>query len=728
MATAQDETKITQSPEQTPAEIAKYWLQQVELAKKDTKDFFDDGDKVVDRYRGADKALKGSKSKRLNILYSNTEVLRAAVYGRSAKPDVRRRFGIEDELAGRVAEILEKGLVYCAETYDSDRPIELAILDYLLPGRGVVRICYEPVVGQDNSTIPPTEYVIEQHLYEEYVYWKDFLVMPARTWADVVKDGWVGFKQRMTRQDLVKNFGADIGTRVPLNWMPEHTNKKDTESDTLKKAEVIEIWSAPERKRYWIVEGFQEPLRVDDDPYGLEDFFPLPEPPTFYASTDSITPEPGFHAYKDQADDLDEIIGRISRLTRALKRRGVYDMSVKELGRLANASDNQFIPVENYQSLASKGGLAAAFQTEDISIIANVLVQLYQQRDMLVQAIWETVGIADIMRGQTNASETLGAQQLKAQFGSQRLMRRQREVQRWVRDLLKLKAEILAEHYEPQQLQMMTGVQITPEIMQILRTDKLRGYRIDIETDSTVFENAEDEKKSRSEMIQAVTTFIQGWGPMVQAAPPLAPVAFELLKFGIGAFKATRPIEDAIEQAAGVFEQQAAQAAAQGPKPSPEEMKVQGQLQLEQTKAQTQAQLEQTKAQAEAQRGQQEMQMMQQKHDMELQHMQAKHSLEVDRHHHSMQMDREKMVSQQQADQQQFDFKRELESKAGDASKELAMAKVAKMTGDEMKPEELTQALQQAIAPIAEGAAQMQQQVAQHEQQLAQMIAQSMQQ
>ena len=205
-----------------------------------------------------------------------------------------------------------------------------------------------------------------------------------------------------------------------------------------------------------------------------------------------------------------------------------------------------------------------AFQTEDISLIATVLIQLYQQKDMLIGAIWELVGISDIMRGQSQASETLGAQQLKAQFGSQRLKRRQRTIQKWVANLLKLKAEIIAEHFQPDVLSQMTGEQVTPEVMQILRTDKLRAYRVDVETDSTVFEDAEEEKKTRSELITAVSQFITAWGPIVGSSPPLAPVAFELLKFGLGAFKATRGIEDAVEQAEGMLQQQ--YAAQQGPR------------------------------------------------------------------------------------------------------------------------------------------------------------------
>lgn len=618
-------TQDEAADKRTPEQIAKHWHQQLDLAKKDTKDFIDNGDKVIARFKSGREGTKSVRTKKLNILYSNTEVLRAALYGKSAKPDVRRRFGVEDKAAGQVAEIIEKGLVYCAEVYDSDKPIELAILDYLLPGRGVVRIEYNPTISEG--------LVVDQEVYEKYVYWKDFLHMPARTWADILENGWIAFRHRMTRGEMHANKFEDAD-EIPLNWMPDLASKKDV-PDSLKKAEVYEIWDVSDRKRYWIVEGFNRPCRIDDDPYGLEQFFPLPEPPAFYTTTDTIVPEPEFYVYQDQADDLDEIVGRISRLTRALKRRGVYDQSVKELSRLANAGDNQFIPVENYAQLATKGGLAAAFQSEDISVIAQVLIQLYQQRDMLVQAIWEQVGIADIMRGSSNASETLGAQQLKAQFGSQRLKRRQRTVQKWVRDLLKLKSEIIAEHFQPEVLEQMTGEKLTPvppppppqptgnpqqdqaaaqqfaaaqqqvaqqnansqQIIQILRTDKLRSYRIDIETDSTVFEDAAEEKKERSELITAVSAFIQAWGPIVQSSPPLAPVAFELLKFGLAAFKSTRGVEDAIEQAAGIFEQQAAQ-----PKPpSPEEQKAKVDAEAKQAQIAADAQAKQKQIESDNQ-------------------------------------------------------------------------------------------------------------------------------
>ena len=46
---------------------------------------------------------------------------------------------------------------------------------------------------------------------------------------------------------------------------------------------------------------------------------------------------------------------------------------------------------------------------------------LYQQREQIKAVIYELTGLSDIARGASKASETLGAQQLKSQWGSIRL-------------------------------------------------------------------------------------------------------------------------------------------------------------------------------------------------------------------------------------------------------------------------------------------------------------------
>jgi hypothetical protein len=302
---------------------------------------------------------------------------------------------------------------------------------------------------------------------------------------------------------------------------------------------------------------------------------------------------------------------------------------VKELKRLATAGDNQFIPVENWQALASKGGLQAAFQTEDISGIAAVLRELYAQRDMLVQGIYELTGMSDIMRGASDPAETFGAQRLKAQFGSTRIRRRQRAVQKWIRDLYKLKAEIIAEHFEPQKLSEITGIAVSPEIVDVLRSDKLRGYRIDIETDSTVFEDEAALKEQTVEVMTAVGSFMREALPVVQAVPELSPLAFEMLEMGVRQLKRGRALEDVIEQAKQAVLQKVAQAQQQAqqqqqqpqapPPPDPKAL-------AEQARAAT----IQAKAQADMTLGAQEMQVRQQELTLKVRELELKqHDLQM---------------------------------------------------------------------------------------------------
>jgi hypothetical protein len=390
----------------------------------------------------------------------------------------------------------------------------------------------------------------------------------------------------MARAALLDNFGEALGAdkvkSIPLDWSPKAQTSSDADKlpDAFKRAEVWEIWDKETRSRVFVVNGFGELLRKDADPYGLAEFFPVAEPLQAVTANDTLIPVPEFNIYKDQADGLDEIESRIDRLTRALRRRGVYDATFTELSALANADDNQFVPVKNYADLSQKGGLPAAFQAEDIGALADVLAALHKQRDLRVQTIYEVIGIADIMRGASDPRETFGAQRIKAQFGGNRLKKRQEKIQRFVRDTLRIKAELIAEHFEPQTLAEMTGFAlgaaggaggmggagppnqgdvITPPMLALLRSDKLRSYRIDVETDSTMVDDAEAEKGARVELLRSLSEFVGAWVPVVQGQPALLPLAFELLSFGVRGFKAGRQLEETIDQTRLLLEQAAAQ-------------------------------------------------------------------------------------------------------------------------------------------------------------------------
>ena len=317
--------------------------------------------------------------------------------------------------------------------------------------------------------------------------------------------------------------------------------------------------------------GYKDVLADDDDPYTLENFFPCPTPLLAVRTNNTSIPVPEFTLYQDQADELDRVTSRITTLIEGLKRRGVYDSSIPELAHLANATDNEFVPSDNFANLAQKGGLNGAFQTEDISAITQVLAGLYNQRGQVLQTIYEITGISDIIRGGgTKASESATAQQLKAQYGSMRLRLRQDDIQKYIRDLFRIKAELIAENYEPDVLERITGISINDEMIEIMRNDKLRSYQIDVETDSTVFADEEQIKRTRIEFANVMGGYLVQAIEATRAAPELTPIAFEILKFVSGAWKVGRQFEDVIDETEAAVMQQL-QAAQQQPQVSPEE-------------------------------------------------------------------------------------------------------------------------------------------------------------
>ena len=577
---------------------AQYWQMELESADQAEKDWRERGRAVVARYRDErnSDSFGAGIYKQFNILWSNTETMKGALFARMPKADVRRRYNDNNPITRQTAIVLERALQYGNEVYSADKPIKAALEDYLLPGRGVVWVVYEPILMKETIKVESTdefgniimidqeeERIADQRCYFEYVNWEDYRESPAKRPEDVY---WKARRHLLTRDDLIEK-GFKNASNIPLNWSPEPTEGyQEDYSEVFSRAEVWEIWDKYKEKRYFVSKGYNEILAEDDDPYGLEKFYPCPDSLVAIRTNETSVPIPEFTLYQDQADELDRITTRISNLIEGLKRRGVYDASVPELSHLADAGDNDFVPSENFAQLASKGGLGAVFQQEDIAPIAQVLQGLYQQRNQVLDTIYQITGISDIIRGSTKASETATAQQLKAQFGSMRMRKKQSEIAEYIRDLFRIKAELIAEHYEPEMLATMTALTITPEMMQILRDDKLRSYSIDIESDATVFTDEEEEKKTRIEFLSSFGSYLERAVAIATKAPDLTPLAFQALRFLMGAWKVGRNFEDIIDQTEATLLQQAQAMKQAGPQPTENERIAAQKMQTEMAKEQ----------------------------------------------------------------------------------------------------------------------------------------------
>jgi hypothetical protein len=152
-----------------------------------------------------------------------------------------------------------------------------------------------------------------------------------------------------------------------------------------------------------------------------------------------------------------------------------------------------------------------------------------------------------------------------------------------------------------------------------------------------IYQDEQQEKQDRMQFLAAVGGFFQSAVPLVQSQPELAPMAIEMLKFGVTAFKAGKQLEGIIDETADKLRQQAKQAEGQPKPPSPEMQKMQMTMQLEQAKMQADQQKMQQTAQLEQAKLQGQMQLEKAKQEYQAQENQLKFQLEEQRN----QMDRE---------------------------------------------------------------------------------------
>jgi hypothetical protein len=294
-------------------------------------------------------------------------------------------------------------------------------------------------------------------------------------------------------------------------------DKTEAEKSTFKKALVWEVWDKHTRKVYYIAPSYPKgPLAVVDDPLGLLDFFPCPRPLVAIRKQETLCPVVPYDIYSKQAEELNTVSERILALVALLKYRGIRASEITELDGVKGLEDGEFTPSKGALSvLAQNKSLDDAIWVMPIDKIIVVVRELIVQRNEIKQAIYEITGIADIMRGASDANETLGAQQLKAQWGSLRVTDIQRDIQRFVRDIFRLKAEIIASKFTEQTLGLLNNGPVPPEVIAILRNDVQRSYTIDIETDSTIRGDLQRSQQNMNLFLQGTASFAQSIGPLI---------------------------------------------------------------------------------------------------------------------------------------------------------------------------------------------------------------------
>lgn len=566
-----------------------YWLKELDAARKRVKEYRKIASRIVKLYEGG----KADESP-FNILYSNTETLAPALYNNLPRPVVQRRFKDDDPIGKVASDVARRSLEFLIDnelgTYTPfDDLMAQAVLEALVPGQGITRFKYDasivelpepenPTEGAEDDTgegdveavageihPEPAEQVEYETVCGESVPWDRFLHGYAKQWKDVP---WIAFEHFMTREELVKNFGEEIGHRIPLNVSGKESSSEsdygddddsklhDAEGVTL--AHVFEIWDKETKMVRFLAPSYPAGfVKSVEDPLELSGFFPMPQPLMLFPKISSLVPVPLYTMYEEQAKELNRVTVRINKIVQALKVRGFYDSTLEGLDKVLSADDNILIPAENVAAMQQGQTLEKAIWLMPLEKLVAVLQQLYVQRQQVKQVIYEITGISDILRGTSVASETATAQNIKNQWGTLRLKKMQKQVARYVRDCLRIMGEIAMTKFSQQTISQMTGLQFPTtaqkqqaqmllqqaqarqvpgqppaqppqqliamaqlpaweDIMGLLANDLQRNYRIDIETNSTVDAEATEDKQNMGEFLNAIAQFMNGAAPLVQ--------------------------------------------------------------------------------------------------------------------------------------------------------------------------------------------------------------------
>jgi hypothetical protein len=628
---------------------AKEWLEEIKQAEKDFSKYEERAKKICEIY-GKTKYETATTDRKYAILWSNIEVLKPATYSRQPQPVVNRRFVDKDTTGREVSEVIQRCLQSIFDTANVDQCLRKVRDDFLLVGQGTAWVRYVPTFQDKQFGDEQVNALCSETLAFDFVHWSDFIRPKVRGWEELP---WLARKVYLDRERFIARFG-NKGEEALKKLKATKKYEKAAESD---KNTIVtyEIWSKVHNKVVWIAKDYDKKLDEKPPLYNLHGFWPCPRPAYGTLQTDTLVPIPDYVFYQDQAEEIDDLTKKISALSDALKLVGFYPAGAE--GEISTAIEkalnpltgNQLIPVPAWAAFVQGGGAKQMVEWLPVENVSSVLSGCVELRKQLIDDVYQITGISDILRGEGEASETATAQNLKAQWGGIRIRDRQAEMARFARDITRIAAEIIAEKFQEDTIWALTGLkyqsqavkqqlqaaqqfsqqqpqaQLPPavqeqmkdlpkpsqeDIMALIRDDCLRSYRVDIETDSTIEANEQQEKTSRNEFLEAVTGFVDQIMPVAQQAPMLIPAFGEMLMFVVRGYRTGRSLEDEIQNAVDEMSEHAKQMA-QNPPPNPK-------IEVEKEKLQLEDQHNQNKFGLEKQESEHRMKMAEAEHGLKI--------------------------------------------------------------------------------------------------------------
>lgn len=591
-------------PEQftdTPTGWAQRLRAEFDAAKKELEPWHKEATEALDAYLGKD------DQKRCGIYTADSQVQEAMLYGELPSVSVSRAFAdAADDLARVGSEIQERMLNSDIEdgtdgfarslahvTHDRQHTaFACARVRYIMgetvmvPGKPAIPkldAMGQPVIDmttglpvEEAPAVPETETRPNEQAETDYVHWQDFLYGPCRTWEEVP---WVAFAAMLSKREVAAKFGDEVADKLPA---PK--KDKDGKTDPWTRFKVWEVWVKDELLVFFYVEGYDAvltPLGVQaeanggvPDPLRLAKFWPCPEPIFANTTTRKLLPKTDYSLNKHRYESIDILDERIDMLEESIRVVGVYDKS--NAGPLASMLTGQtlrMIPIDSWLAFAEKGGIKGQVDWFPLDMVVAALTQLRDVRAEKVDALRQLTGMSDIMRGQASeVGTTATSDRITARFASVRMQKRQKELARFATDLQKLRAEVMAKHFAEStylarcNCENTNDKQLAPEAVKLLKSDFAK-YRIEVKPEAISMTDFDALKTERTEVIVAISQFLQGVQPIAQAMPAAMPMILGILQWMVAGIRGGSDIESLLDQAISQAKQAAAQPQQQQPDP-----------------------------------------------------------------------------------------------------------------------------------------------------------------
>ena len=578
---------------------AKAWLNLLEESEDAFESWNTHCDNIDKQYASLERLSRMARDKEFQMFWANCEVLKPAIYANAPVPVVVPKFKDRRPVYQAASEVMER---CCVVAFDLTRINDLMLLvrdDLSMNSRGVAWCRYES--GKDGS------YYDHEKVCIDFKGRRDFLHSVSRNWREVT---WVAAASYLTRSEARKRFKKHSGDAYQdAEYKVDRESKNVGGADNRARAKFWEIWHKASKRVLWVAHGCEDILDEDDPHLDLQNFFPCPPPAYGTVQRGSLIPVPDVLQYRDQLEEINLLTGRIHALSDAIEAKGFYPAGGAELADAIQAAvqtktaGRMLVPISNW---AAFGGTKDVIIWLPIDMIATTITALVALRKQVIEDIYQIMGLSDIMRGATDPNETLGAQQLKTQYGSTRIRDKQQEMVRLARDLVEITSEIITEKFDDvtiiemsqtqlptqqmqqqkmQQIQQMLqqgqqmmqnpqaqqdpaqGQQMQQQMAQgqaklqkmkeeptneqeqkFMGNNRAKSFVLDIETDSTIMADENAEKERRTEFVGVLGQLLPQLSTMIQNEPKTAPFCGEILKFATAPFRSGRSLDGAIDE------------------------------------------------------------------------------------------------------------------------------------------------------------------------------------